>query len=136
MARQSKIIGKYEDYLYFVFRFFVGFLFFTIGAQRLLGWFGGQELTPLFSLLGLAGIIELVGGLLIILGLFTKPVALISAIYMIIEYFRAHAPSSLIPIISGGEIEFLLFAAFLILLVYGSRKWSLEKAIFKKEMWM
>ena len=130
----DKIIKKYRDHLYFVFRLFVGFLFFTIGAQRLLGWFGGQEITPLFSIFGLAGIIEIVGGLFIILGLFTRPVALISAVSVIIEYFRSHLPYSIIPIVSGGEGEFLLFAAFLVLLAYGAKRWSLEKYLLKKEL--
>lgn len=130
----AKLIKAYGDHLYCVSRLFVGFLFFTIGAQRLLGWFGGQEITPLFSLFGLVGILELVGGLLIILGLFTRPVALISAIYMIVEYFRSHAPFGPIPIMNGGEVEFLLFAAFLVLLVNGAKRWSLEKVLFKKEI--
>jgi len=134
MAKQNKIIEKYEDYLYFVFRLFVGFLFFTVGAQRLLGWFGGQDITPLFSLFGLVGSIELVGGLLIMLGLFTRPVALISAIYMVIEYIRSHAPISLIPLMNEGMVEFLLFAAFLVLLAQGAKRWGLEKALFKKSV--
>ena len=134
MAKQNKIIEKYGDHLYFVFRLFVGFLFFTVGAQRLLGWFGGQDITPLFSLFGLAGGIELVGGLFIILGLFTRPAAFISAIYMVIEYFRSHAPISLIPLMNDGMVEFLLFAAFLVLLAQGAKRWSLETVLFKKEV--
>ena len=133
-ATMKKLIEKYQDHLYFVFRLFVGFLFFTIGAQRLLGWFGGEQTAALFSLFGLAGLIELLGGLAILLGLFTRPAALISAIYMIIEYLRSHAPFGPVPIMNGGEVEFLLFAAFLVLLAFGARRWSLEKFLFKKEI--
>ena len=86
------------------------------------------------SLLGLAGLIEFVGGLAIMLGFFTRPVALISAGFMLIEYFRSHVSLGLIPIMNGGEVEFLLFASFLVLFIHGSKRWSVEKYLLKKEL--
>lgn len=130
----KKFNKKYGDHLYFVFRVFVGFLFFTIGAGRLFGWFGWEETSVLFSLAGLAGTIELLGGLAIATGFFTRLVASVSALYMVIEYLRMHFYDGLIPIMTGGEVEFLLFAAFMVLIRYGAQKWSLEKLLLKTEL--
>lgn len=129
-----KKIGKnYGDHLYFISRVLVGFLFFSIGAQRFLGWFGGEGNTAIFSLAGLGGIIEFVGGIAIAVGFFVRPVALISAIYMLIEYIRSHAVINIYPLATQGGVEYLLFALFLIFIVDGAKKWSLEKALLKKE---
>jgi len=129
----NKFNKKYGDYLYSISRVFVGFLFFSIGARRLFGWFGGEETAVLLSLAGLAGIIELLGGLAIAVGFFTRLTAAIGASYMLIEYLRVHFYDGLVPIMTGGEVEFLLFAAFLVLIRYGAQKWSLEKILLKKE---
>lgn len=77
----DKLIERYSDYLYFVFRVFVGLLFFQHGAQKLFGWFGGNAV-ELLGLMGLAGLIESVGGLAIALGLFTRPFAFAGALEM------------------------------------------------------
>ncbi len=129
-----KIIEKNGDYFYFVFRVFVGLLFFQHGAKKLFGAFGAEESVVLLSLMGLAGIIEFVGGLSIALGFFTRFAALISAVEMLFAYFRSHLPSGLIPIMNRGELSLLYFAAFLVILVYGAKKWSLEKFLLKKEI--
>ena len=130
----KKILQKNKDYIYFVFRILVGFLFFQHGAQKLLGWFGSKGTVQLFSLMGLAGVIELVGGLLIVLGLFTRLTSLITALEILTAYFIAHASKALIPIMNGGELALLYFASFLVLIIHGAKKWSLEKLIFKKEI--
>ena len=128
----EKYAKKYGDYLFFLFRVLVGLLFAQHGAQKLLGLFGGKPV-QLLSLMGAAGTIELIGGLLIAVGLFTRLVALIAGIEMITAYFMAHAKSGLIPIQNKGELALLFLAAFLVLKVYGAKKWSLEEALFKKE---
>lgn len=130
----DKLIGKYSDYLYFIFRVFVGLLFFQHGAQKLLGWFTERPPAELFSLIGLAGIIEFAGGLAIALGLFTRLVALISATQMLFAYFMAHISRGLIPIENKGELALLYFVTFLILTVYGAKKWSIENFLLKKEV--
>src|SRR3989344_4662346 len=129
----EKFFKDKEDILYFVFRVFVGFLFFQHGAQKLFGWFGGNK-AELATLFGLAGVIEFFGGIAIALGLFTRLFALISALEMAAAYFMAHAPNGLIPIQNKGELALLFFAAFLVMLAHGSKKWSLEKSLFKKEI--
>ena len=128
-------LNSYKDYLYFVFRVFVGLLFLQHGLQKLFGAFGGVGGQPveLLSLFGLAGLIEFLGGIAIAVGLFTRLAAFISAIEMLVAYFTVHAPNGLIPLVNQGELALLYFATFLVLMVYGAGKWSLEKAIMKKE---
>ena len=130
----GKIFDKLSPYLYIVFRVFVGALFLQHGAQKLFGMFSDKGSVALASLMGLAGIIEFFGGLLIILGFFTRLMSLIAAIEMVIAYFMAHFPKGFVPIQNGGELALLYFAAFLVLLCHGAKKWSLEKAILKKEI--
>jgi putative oxidoreductase len=126
--------SKCPEKLYFVFRVLVGLMFMQHGSQKLFGWLGSQGSVELFSLMGLAGVIEFFGGLLIVLGLFTRAAAGIAAIEMVVAYFRAHASNGLIPIQNRGELVVLFFAAFLVLAAYGSGKWGLGKALFKKEL--
>ena len=132
-----ELIEKYanKDYFYFVFRVFVGLLFLQHGLQKLFGSFGGVGGQPveLLSLFGLAGLIEFLGGIAITLGLFTRLVAFIAALEMLVAYFMVHASGGLIPLVNQGELALLYFASFLVLAVYGAGKWSVEKAILKKE---
>jgi len=136
----ENLIGKYanKDYFYFVFRVFVGLLFLQHGLQKLFGMFGGvaKDGLPveLFSLFGLAGLIELLGGLGIALGIFARLGALIATVEMLIAYFMAHVPNGLIPIVNQGELALLYVAAFLVIVAFGARKFSLEKALMKKEI--
>jgi len=132
------ICEKYvnKDYFYLVFRVLVGLLFLQHGLQKLFGMFGGLggNSAELFSLMGLAGTIELLGGLAITFGLFTRLAAFIATIELIIAYSMAHIPNGLIPIMNGGELALLFVASFLVIIVFGAGRWSLEKAILKKEI--
>ena len=131
----EKFVKKYRSHFYFVFRVFVGLLFMQHGAQKLFGMFNFQA-APLVSLFGLAGIIEFFGGLAIVLGFFTRLAATIAALEMVIAFFMGHViPSGIwIPIINQGELALLFFASFLILIVHGAGKLSLERALLKKEV--
>ena len=126
----EKYINK--DYAYFIFRVLVGLLFLQHGLQKLFGMFGGKS-AELFSIMGLAGIIEFLAGISIALGIFARFGAFFAALQMAVAYFMAHAPQGLIPILNMGELALLYFAAFLAIMAFGAGKWSLEKAIFKKE---
>jgi len=132
------LIEKYanKDYFYFVFRIFVGLLFLQHGLQKLFGAFGGVGGQPveLLSLFGAAGLIEFLGGIAITLGLFTRLAAFIAGTEMIVAYFMVHVPNGLIPLVNQGELALLYFASFLVLMMHGAKKWSLEKAILKKEV--
>jgi len=131
------LIEKYanKDYFYFVFRVFVGLLFLQHGLQKLFGAFGGVGGQPveLLSLFGAAGLIEFLGGIAITLGLFTRLAALIAGIEMLAAYFMVHAPNGLIPLVNQGELALLYVASFLVIMVYGAGKWSIEKVLMKKE---
>jgi putative oxidoreductase len=110
------ILGRFAPYFYGLLRIVSGLLFACHGAQKLLGVLGGQQVA-LTSQFGLAGIIELVGGLMIAAGVFTSLIAFIASGEMAMAYFQAHAPRNLWPIQNGGELAlvycflFLYFAA-------------------------
>ncbi len=110
-----------------VLRIMTGLLFLEHGAQKLLGFPPSPNPGPaLFSLLGLQGILELVGGALIVLGLFTRPVAFILAGDMAVAYFMAHAPKSFFPALNGGDAAILYCFIYLYLAVAGGGAWSLD----------
>jgi putative oxidoreductase len=133
MGLCEKYVNK--DAFYLVFRVLVGLLFAQHGLQKIFGMFGGLggNSAELLSLMGLAGLIELLGGFAIALGLFARLAAFVASLQLLIAYFRVHAPSGLIPILNGGELALLYLASFLVIVAYGAGKWSLEKALLKKE---
>lgn len=129
----KKLVTGYGSYLYSIARIIVGLLFAQHGFMKVFGYFGGTAFDP-FTLLWYVGVLELVGGLAIAFGVFTRLAALGSAVLMLIAYFRAHAPQGLVPVQNGGELAVLYFAAFVIIFVYGSQRLGLEKAAFKNEL--
>ena len=88
----ERLLGRYSPYLYALLRIVAGLLFMQHGLQKLFGELGAKAPVELMSQMGLAGIIELVGGALIAIGLFTSPVAFIASGEMAVAYFQAHAP--------------------------------------------
>ena len=123
---------KNHDTFYSIARIMIGLLFAQHGAQKLFGAFGGKA-AELISLMGVVGVIEFTGGLLIALGLFTRLAAFATIIVMIGAYIKAHIPQGLIPIMNKGELALLFLAAFLIIISHGPGKWSLDKVFFKKK---
>jgi len=110
-----------------VLRIVAGFLFMQHGMQKLFNFpAGGHGPVQLFSLMGLAGILEFGGGLLLIFGLFTRPVAFILSGLMAVAYFMAHAPQAPLPILNQGEPAVLYCFLFLFLAVAGAGEWSLD----------
>jgi putative oxidoreductase len=126
----ERLLGPYSPYLYAVLRIVVGFLFACHGAQKLFGLFGGLGpaggTAPLFSLMGLAGLIEFFGGLLIMLGLLTGTVAFIASGQMASAYFMAHHPRGFWPILNEGEPAVLFCFIFLYMASRGSGIWSID----------
>ena len=107
-----------------------GFLFMLHGGQKLLGWFGGMgDGGPLPPLMMAAGFIELVGGALIMLGLFTRPAAFIASGEMAFAYFMAHQPRGPLPNLNNGEPPVLFCFIFLFFAAVGAGAYSLDAAI-------
>jgi putative oxidoreductase len=109
---------------YAAFRIVTGFLFAFHGAQKLFGAFGGQA-QPLASMPGAAGAIELVCGVLVMVGVLTGIAAFLASGEMAVAYFLAHAPKGLWPIQNGGELAALYCFAFLYIAARGAGMWSL-----------
>ena len=117
-------------------RLVTGYLFITHGTAKLLGFpavkmFEGLQV---FSMVGAAGILELAGGALIILGFFTRPVAFILSGEMAFAYFIGHAPkgSMLMPMLNGGELAVLYCFVFLFFAAAGAGAWSVDDAMRAK----
>ena len=112
-------------------RIVAGLLFIEHGTQKLFA-FPNAPPFPLpgaFSLLWIGAILESVGGLLLVLGLFTRPVAFVLAGEMAVAYFLFHAPKSFFPIINGGEGAILYCFIFLYIAAAGPGAWALDRTI-------
>jgi len=112
-------------------------LFMQHGVQKLFGLLGGVggsgATVELFSLYGLAGVLEFFGGALIALGLLTRPVAIVLALEMIAAYFIAHAPQGGFPIQNGGELALLYALVFAFLATGGPGLFSLDARSLRKQ---
>jgi putative oxidoreductase len=116
-----------------IMRIITGLLFLEHGTQKLLGFPPSEHAFPaLFSLMGLQGILELVGGFLILVGLLTRPVAFILAGDMAVAYFMAHAPKSFFPTLNGGQLAILFCFVFLYLVIAGGGEWSVDALLARK----
>lgn len=124
------IPASWSPQLLSVLRIVAGLAFLHHGTSKLLGLppFPMPELPPLLLA---AGVIELVGGMLLVIGLFTRPVAFIASGMCAIGYFTAHAGKSFYPSVNGGEAILLYCFLFLYLAAAGGGAWSLDRAIGK-----
>jgi putative oxidoreductase len=108
-------------------RIMAGLLFLEHGTQKLLGFPPSTNPGPaLLSLMGIQGIIEVIGGALIVIGLFTRPVAFILSGDMAVGYFMSHFPASFFPIVNRGDAAVLYCFIFLYLAAAGGGAWSLD----------
>lgn len=110
-------------------RIMTGLLFIEHGTGKLLQFpvLPGIDQMPAPMLYG-TGMLELVGGALIVVGLFTRPVAFVLAGFMAVAYFMAHAPSGFFPVLNHGELAIMYCFAFLFLAVAGPGRWAVDKA--------
>ena len=127
----EKVLGKFSPSIYALLRIVAGLLFAQHGAQKLFGALGG-ETVQLASRMGLAGVIELVGGLLIALGLFASLAAFVASGEMAAAYFIAHAGNALFPIQNRGELAVLYCFLFLYIASRGPGVWSVDAARGKR----
>ena len=126
----TQFFDKWTPYALGLLRIITGFLFLQHGSSKLLGMphnamFDGLQL---MSLMGAAGVLELVGGTLILIGLFTRPVAFILSGQMAVAYFMAHAPGGILPILNQGELAVMFSFVFLYFSVAGAGKLSIDGA--------
>ena len=126
------MMETFTPYLYALMRMIVGALFACHGAQKLFGVLGGVGEEPgatvaLFSLMGLAGVIEFAGGLLIATGCLTRISAFIASGQMAAAYFMAHAPRGFWPLQNGGEVVVIYCFVFLYIAAQGAGTWSIDR---------
>ena len=134
------IPDRYAPMTYALFRIVFGFLFLCFGLQKMFGWFGGPQ-APLMTLQGAAGLIETVCGLLIMIGLFTRPAALLASGEMAVAFWYIHVsviamgeggagmPMGLLPIMNRGVDAAAFCFAFLYIASRGAGIWSLDAAM-------
>ena len=111
-------------------RIVVAVIFMAHGTQKLLGFpappEGGRP--PAFSLFWFGGVMEFLGGLFVLVGLFTRPVAFLLAGEMAVAYWIFHAPRSFFPVLNGGDAAILYCFVFLLLVFTGPGAWSVDGA--------
>jgi putative oxidoreductase len=121
-------LDRYTPYALAALRIVTALLFMEHGTQKLLGFPPSPNPgPPLLSLLGFQGVLELFGGFLLVLGLFTRPVAFLLSGDMAVAYFMAHAPRSFFPVLNGGDSAILYCFVFLLLVFTGPGAWSIDE---------
>jgi putative oxidoreductase len=125
MVNMKFITSKLQDPVFAVTRIVFGLLFACHGAQKLFGLWGMHSVIHVPFLL-VAGVLEFGGGILIALGLFTQPVAIVLCGEMAVAYFKVHFPGGFLPIVNKGELAVLYCFFFLYLSVHGAGAFSLD----------
>jgi putative oxidoreductase len=126
--------SRYQPQLLSALRIVAGLMFIQHGAQKIFG-FPAPPMGPfnIASQMGIGGVIELVGGALIIIGLFTRPVAFILSGMMAVAYFQFHAATGgLFPLVNKGELAALYCWVFLYIVAAGPGAWAVDNMIGKK----
>ena len=121
--------SAWSPYALAVLRIVTALLFIEHGTQKFFA-FPPSEFFPeapaIFSLMGVAGLLELVGGVLILIGLFTRPVAFVLSGFMAAAYFMGHAPQGFFPASNGGEPAIFYCFIFLYMVFAGAGAWSVD----------
>lgn len=121
---------------YFLLRVVAGLLFIQTGGLILFGWFGGMpdqpSPPPLLSQVGIGGMLEFFGGIAILLGLLTRPIAFVLSGMMAVAYWQFHAPNGAWPVQNQGMPAILFCFIFLYLAAQGGGDWSLD-ALFRRK---
>ena len=129
-------MNRAVEVTYFLLRVVSGFLFIQSGGMILFGWFGGMPgspgAPPLMSQTGIGGILEFFGGIAILLGLFTRPVAFILSGMMAVAYWQFHAPQGGWPLQNQGIPAVLFCFIFLYMAARGGGDWSLDALLRRK----
>lgn len=135
MAKASTFfMARFENATLALLRVMAGLMFMQHGAQKMFGVLGGWRgepgaTAPLLSQSGLAGVLEVSGGALIVLGLFTRPVAFLLSGMMAVAYFQSHAPDGFWPIVNRGELAALYCFVFFFFSARGAGPYSIDAAL-------
>lgn len=118
-----------------ILRIITGFLFMWHGTQKILGYppsaqGGGGGAT---GMIFVAGLLELVGGAMFLIGLLTRPVAFLLSGLMAVAYFMAHAPGGFLPLVNRGELAVLYCFVFFYFIFSGGGTWSVDRLIWKRD---
>jgi putative oxidoreductase len=134
MADLDSFYSQWAPRILSVLRILTSFLFMQHGGQKLFGFPApSQAAHPLLSLIGIAGILEFFGGLLLLVGLFSRPVAFLLSGQMAVAYFMVHAPQGFWPLLNKGELAVMYCFVFLYLSVAGGGSWSIDRLRLRNE---
>jgi putative oxidoreductase len=122
----ERLLGRFSSQAYALMRIAAGLLFACHGMQKLFGMLGGTQ-APLASQMGLAGVIEFVGGLMIAVGFLTGTAAFIASGEMAYAFLTRHFPRGPIPISNGGELAVLYCFLFLYIATRGAGIWGVDR---------
>jgi putative oxidoreductase len=129
-------LDRFSPQLLSILRIVSALIFMAHGTAKLLGFPATEmfaEPPAMFTLPWIAGVLELVGGALLTLGLFTRPVAFVLSGQMAVAYWMAHAPRSFYPIQNEGDAAILYCFVFLYIAAAGGGPWSLDNLLFRKK---
>ena len=131
MANLNSFYATWTPRVLSILRIVSAFLFIAHGAQKLFGFLAppGAPGPPPYGQIWIGGAIEFFGGLLLLLGLFTRPVAFILSGTMAVAYFQMHAPGGFWPLQNKGELAAIYSFVFLFLAVAGGGEWSLDRLL-------
>ena len=130
--RMDEFVTKWQPQALSVTRIMSGLLFLEHGTGKYLDFPHLERVPPMLSMPGIGGILELVGGALMVLGLFTRPVAFLLSGEMAVGYFYAHAPRGFFPLLNGGDAAILYCFVFLYLFFAGPGPWSIDAMMKRK----
>ncbi|MGB0085815.1 MAG: DoxX family protein [Rhodomicrobiaceae bacterium] len=121
-------LAPYTAQLLSVLRIMSGLFILEHGTAKYLNFPAGpmNHASPM-TMSGAAGILELIGGILLVVGLFTRPVAFILSGMTAVAYFYAHAPGGFFPVLNGGELAALYCFVFLYMAAAGGGAWSIDR---------
>jgi putative oxidoreductase len=134
MANPDSFYVRWTPRVLSILRIIAGFLLAAHGAQKLFGFLAppGMPAATTLSLMWVAGVLELFGGLLLLIGLFTRPAAFILSGLMAVAYFMAHAPGGFWPLQNKGELAVIYCFVFLFLAVAGGGEWSVDRILRRR----
>jgi len=128
MGFLNKLLASRDSQAYALLRIVAGFLFIFHGSQKLFN-FPLEFPYPMSPLMQAAGLIEVIGGTMIMLGLFSRPIAFLCSGTMAVAYWMAHGLRDIFPILNGGELSALYCFIFLFIACKGSGIWSVDQII-------